>query len=499
MEPDAPLPEHVILHVGQAKAGSTAIQNALDANRDALLEQGVLFPRSVLRRSNPADPSRTPGHLDLLNQLLDKKADAFEKEIDAHFPRASTLVLSIENLIHIGATQARVKALGARFAGSKVSLIAVQRDPVDWYQAFYYECVVGGISQTTEPLHSDLATMVSSGVFDFSKRVQDLAKVLNASSIQVLPFISEDAPTLLERFLDAAGLELPDASALSRARVNVSFTTRPVVETHRWLNLFLGTMSREESLTFSQDMKAFYKDLLFENPDLRSIPLLGKREGTRLKEAIGASDPATVSKLPPRERATYRPSKSESAATAAILDKGLYTIALRSGGLKLANKHLNEVDSAKLWSVDELRHLTKELATASSICVYDDATALAVAAGAPGRMVLGLYPTTKQAIPLQALFDSLQPPSPVLIRKHSILPAALPAIDLAVLGGALPDPDTLSQLKPRCVILRATADQPIAPLPKSWNAQLCARVGDLRIYRAAAPTKPKREATSSAP
>ncbi|UYV37180.1 hypothetical protein N4R57_19840 [Rhodobacteraceae bacterium D3-12] len=497
MEPDATLPDNIILHVGQPKAGSTAIQNALDANRDALLEQGVLFPRSVLRRSNPADPSRTPGHLDLLGQLAKKNADSFEVELKKHAARTNKLVLSVENITLLGAHDPKVSALASRLTGSNVKIIAVHRDAYEWYQAYYYECVVGGIRNTVEPVASHLADVTNSDVLDFSERIQELAKVFNATSVTILPFASDDGTTLLERFLEAAGLDLPEATTLSRRRVNVSFTTRPVVETHRWLNLFLGSMSREESLRFSQDMKAFYNDLLLADSDLRSIPLLGTREGANLKQAIGTNDPATVSNLPPRNSATYRPAKSESAAMVSILEKGLDTIALRSGGLQLANKNLNDVEGAKLWSVDELRLLMKELTKASSICVHGDATALAVAAGAPGRMVLGLCPTTEQVIPLQAMFDSLQAASPVLVRNYSTLPATLTAVDLVVLGEALSDSGALSQLKPGLVILRVTAGQPVAPLPKAWNAQLCARVGGLRIYRAGEHTKSKREATAA--
>ena len=40
----------LILHIGTTKTGSTSIQHVLAQNRDALLAQGVLYPRS------PGDP-----------------------------------------------------------------------------------------------------------------------------------------------------------------------------------------------------------------------------------------------------------------------------------------------------------------------------------------------------------------------------------------------------------------------------------------------------------
>lgn len=64
---------------------------------DAMLAQGILFPRSIMKRNNPFDHSRTAGHLLLLHGLKgDGIMQAFRQELASH-PH-HTLILSIENM-----------------------------------------------------------------------------------------------------------------------------------------------------------------------------------------------------------------------------------------------------------------------------------------------------------------------------------------------------------------------------------------------------------------
>jgi len=53
--------EHLYIHIGSDKAGSTAIQGALVANRDWYLDHGITIPIAGLRRSGyPEDFGDTP-------------------------------------------------------------------------------------------------------------------------------------------------------------------------------------------------------------------------------------------------------------------------------------------------------------------------------------------------------------------------------------------------------------------------------------------------------
>lgn len=50
----------VVIHVGQTKAGSTSLQNYLEAKHDMLLQRGWLFPHTMLGRHNPFDKKGLP-------------------------------------------------------------------------------------------------------------------------------------------------------------------------------------------------------------------------------------------------------------------------------------------------------------------------------------------------------------------------------------------------------------------------------------------------------
>ena len=87
---------HLILHIGQTKAGSTAIQNYLDSQRNALLSQDILVPDLSSSRSNPFDLERTSGHLKLIRSISRnrKQTDLQLSKLRMH----KRVVLSAENI-----------------------------------------------------------------------------------------------------------------------------------------------------------------------------------------------------------------------------------------------------------------------------------------------------------------------------------------------------------------------------------------------------------------
>lgn len=130
--------EEIILHVGFAKTGTTAIQRLLLQNKEQLLAQGVLWPgeednhyhlRSII--SDDPDSQIQIGRLGLTKEatqaFLEKWRADFAAEIEAAKPQR--IILSTEYLTGAAPHElARLREFLAPF-GKRLRVLAYIRDP----------------------------------------------------------------------------------------------------------------------------------------------------------------------------------------------------------------------------------------------------------------------------------------------------------------------------------------------------------------------------------
>ncbi len=226
-------PRRVIFHIGQTKAGSTSIQNYLEAERDAMLAQGVLFPLSTMKRSNPFDHSRTAGHLLLLHGLKgDEIMQAFEQELASH-PH-HTLVLSVENMFS-DQPDSVLEAMGRYFSADALEVWAVLRPQFDWLRSRHIENTLSGFSSRTDSFARFVQNAAQEGILDYPARLRHVAGLLGAGQIRAIPFTSDEGP-LVTRFLQAAGLPVTDPDAAASQHSNIREKSGPLVEGKRRLN-----------------------------------------------------------------------------------------------------------------------------------------------------------------------------------------------------------------------------------------------------------------------
>ena len=155
----APL-RRIVLHVGQTKAGSTAIQNYLDTQRQALGSRGWLVPRSLFMRRNPFDPGRTPGHFGLITGLRKNDMEAFEAELDAS--GCENVVLSVENLFGDQPDDMLIR-IGSYLKNWRVEVLAVLRSYPDWAASRYVEEVMNGYDRGTLQMNAFMAELAAKG------------------------------------------------------------------------------------------------------------------------------------------------------------------------------------------------------------------------------------------------------------------------------------------------------------------------------------------------
>lgn len=236
-------PRRLILHVGQTKAGSTAIQNYLDSQRAALRAAAVLFPQTFFLRRNPVEEDRTPGHLGLVKALeAGEGLDGFHEECAQS--GCSTLILSIENLFH-DQPDKMLSSIGNALSDWRVELVAVLRAFPDWLASRYIEEVVTGYRRGDMVLAEFAEAMIEQGAHDYAARLNHLSGLLNARRTLAINY---DAATacdgLVPTFLAVTGLPPTDPALARSIQANVRQKSWFLVESVRRQNHVLRSAKR---------------------------------------------------------------------------------------------------------------------------------------------------------------------------------------------------------------------------------------------------------------
>lgn len=419
------LPARVVLHVGMAKTGSTAVQNVMAANREALLAQGVLFPQSVLRRSIPDDPARTPGHLDLVRQLVAGEETPLIAECAAAGPGLHTLFLSIENLFNIEA-DAGVEALAAFLAGREIRLVAVLRDPQDWIASRYYEVVTTGFVNEARPIDAYVEEALSSGALDYPARLDRLAAAFRPAATSVHDHREIDAAgSAVAVFLAELGVALDAPEAARAPRVNVSLAFPESIEAHRRLNGFVRRLPQPQRFAFARSMKRHYAELAAGgalrpggaaiSPPLRRALRAALEPGCR---ALSARWFAGRPFGPDRAWVEQAPPPPDETLVAAIQDFGFEALLAQRAAAE--SGPAAEADEARAgarfgFGIAETRRLRAACAGARVILEYGAGDATPMAAAMAGKFVMAVESSWSLTLRSQIALGAAALPSPAVI------------------------------------------------------------------------------------
>lgn len=263
------LPPRIVLHVGMTKAGSTAIQNTLDKNYDDLLRQNILFPRSVFTRPNPYSQDGTPGHVQLIRDVVGGDLETFEHELLSVASNVETLVLSAEN-IFLDIDAATRNALAGLFEGKTVEIVCLLREQVGWCASRYYESVAKGYRRETRIFEDFVDHLIVEGKLDYYERLNDLAAAIGANRIVAADYDALKANgSVVPWFLQVVGLK--NASLIKGADQlsNVSQAFPEVIEAHRRINGLIGVFSDDQRFAWTARMQEIATAAL----QLRGLPV----------------------------------------------------------------------------------------------------------------------------------------------------------------------------------------------------------------------------------
>ena len=174
----------MVIHIGMPKTGSTAIQDALAANRDRLAESGVHYPRSASKGSahHPLAWSvalhRRPR--DDVKSLSDYMT-ALKLELQNS---SGIAILSSEALFHLPSQELRQILEWARTLSRTQRLLVYVRPPAAFHEAWYRQLVKTSKYSRTFEEHLRMAPIV-----DSLTRLESAEGAIGRSRLLVRPYI----------------------------------------------------------------------------------------------------------------------------------------------------------------------------------------------------------------------------------------------------------------------------------------------------------------------
>jgi len=388
------LPPKVFIHVGMTKAGSTSLQNVFDANRAALVQQGILFPETGFSRRDPFDETRTSGHLALLRLLERGKRNQLLQECAEYGDQIHTLVLSAENLF-LDQSEARLRLLKALFRESEVNIIAVLRHQLDWILSRYTESVTKGWQNETRSIDRYCQDLIADGNLEYAERLVWLRRTLRARRIYALDY----GRLVQDQGLIPAVLRLlrVDQSQLTSApdrKDNRSVTAAAAVEAQRRINFAACALSRHASLKWcATQKKAWRTDLEQGRLDAHSLALSAETREALEQHLVPLNKILAQTHLKGK---LLRGHRSTTEVSFTSIDSSQVIQAIRAGLQSFANIHAEdtlETDEEPSLpvlshSADEIDHLLEAYLTSEISVECGSHASTLITAALPERLTM---------------------------------------------------------------------------------------------------------------
>lgn len=272
----------IILHIGQSKTGTSAIQKFLTNNRIALRDHGVLYP-NIRRNGFPIDIT---SHNAVADALLEFKTFPFltaNEYFQQFFKQAEnfnshTMILSAEHFFggqpriwdvsnegeYFEQYQKKIINLSKYLEGHEVEIILYLRPQVEWFASAVNQTIrVEGLIRGKNVYRDDLQFLeLMKPLLNYQKFIHIWQEELRPVKFNIVPYVRGRLfqKSSISDFLKQVGLEnLPLPYREENIIINASIS-REYIEYKKELNL-LNRSKLEERLTIKcmEDLSALSK------------------------------------------------------------------------------------------------------------------------------------------------------------------------------------------------------------------------------------------------
>ena len=219
----------IILHIGQSKTGTSAIQSFLTLNRLALRDQGVLYP-NIKKRGFTIDIA---SHNAVADALLGQKmfpylsADEYFQQFfkQAKDFNAHTMILSAEHFVggqprvfdvqnekeYFQKYEKKIYKLAQYLQGHEIEIILYLRPQVDWFASSVSQTIrIEGLMSKKKIYQNDRQFLeLMKPLLNYSKLVDMWSNVMKPDRLQIIPYTRENLfkESSISDFLKRVNLE----------------------------------------------------------------------------------------------------------------------------------------------------------------------------------------------------------------------------------------------------------------------------------------------------
>jgi hypothetical protein len=275
--------DHILLHIGIHKTGTTSIQRFLSLAHDDLLENGVLFP--LAGRSRPLSGQHLLAWA--IHDIHGIKDDRCWYELieEIHFEKPQQTIISAEGFETC--TQTQIEKIQKYLKAKSVKIIIYIRNQLDFMVSDYKESVkTAGYYQ---PFQSYLNGNYNR--CDYGALVERWGNVFGLENVVIRLFDKvKENPGLLEDFLLVANLDARIKENYQTIRANIS-PPDDVIILFYVLNKFSKIFGRKLSITLNKSImrsQPISKRLRYLSSRFMSQEIYSKREIEWLRNKVAA-------------------------------------------------------------------------------------------------------------------------------------------------------------------------------------------------------------------
>ncbi len=245
----------LVLHVGIHKTGTSAIQAFCKANRDALIERGILYPNAGLLdlgvSSTPTSEAGHRGFQDVLVTPVNQNSEALLSQIAEEanaYDNIHTVLISCETFSapRIKISTSVPESLQRYFSETRILMYLRRQD--DWALSFYKEVLCWPGRRPSKSFHLFSKSFLPEWL-DYNSRVNKWADVFGDENLRVKSYDDRVNKDIIVDFFEQLGLDVNDQEQFRFPGFNNPSLPDDLVALMRIVNRYKMNRRQRSSIT----------------------------------------------------------------------------------------------------------------------------------------------------------------------------------------------------------------------------------------------------------
>lgn len=273
----------LIVHAGLHKTGTSSLQRHFRRNQKAYIEQGLYYPRELLRvLDTPSSETSEGGHVHFTKILENPNSD-FSKKFLGKIVKKSrelschTVIISSETIL---APRMKIHESAARVLRSKfeqIEIVTYLRRQDKWADSFYREYITWPRQRETRCFETFCSEELLPTWLNYENRLAEFDRIFGTNSMKVMSYDDRKHKDLVEDFIEV--FQLPNIKKLYELSTSNISLPYAIVDFVRELNA-----QNLSNYAKSRATRRVYHELRYNGIDVTTRELSSPSLGAKVSE-----------------------------------------------------------------------------------------------------------------------------------------------------------------------------------------------------------------------